>query len=164
MKLQTRPRAILVTGGSHVRKPFLRKRRQRACTFWSRARIGLRGGVRARFSTASTMLHRSLNAVAHRRRRVRSYQCHRPRRLCKWICPILRRWYLWSAHALRDRLRTLTGSRTQPVRMTPSYRHCRAVPQSAGKGTCVRSGPWACGARKKVPILPLTVQWRPGLQ
>ena len=50
-----------MTGGSHVRKPILRKRRQRACTFWSHARLGLRGGVRARFSTASTVLHRSLN-------------------------------------------------------------------------------------------------------
>ena len=128
MKLQTRPRAILVTGGSHVRKPILRKRRQRACTFWSRARIGLRGGVRARFSTVSTMLHRSSNGDARRKSGVKVLVDPRTAPLCNRyrLCssPVHR----CSSRVCSDLDSVLTVARPRTVAMPLSRRLVKESP------------------------------------
>ena len=64
MKLHTRLADLLVTGGSHVSHAILLDRSRPSKHFWARARIGLWSGVRDRFSTVSTTVHHTLNAVA----------------------------------------------------------------------------------------------------
>ena len=64
MNIHTRLTDLLVTGGSHVSHAILLDRSRPSKHFWARARIGLWRGVRDRFSTVSTTVHHTLNAVA----------------------------------------------------------------------------------------------------
>ena len=53
--------------------------------FWARARIGLWRGVRDRFSTVSTTVHHTLNAVARVKSVIMLQHDHRSRSLCNRI-------------------------------------------------------------------------------
>ena len=53
--------------------------------FWQRARMGLRGGVRDCFSTVSTTVHQSLNAVSRVKSGIMLQHGHRLRSLCNRI-------------------------------------------------------------------------------
>ena len=63
MSLHTRLTDLPVTRGSHVSHAILLDRSRPIKHFWARARIELWRGVRDRFSTVSTTVHQSLNAV-----------------------------------------------------------------------------------------------------
>ena len=65
--------------------------------FPARARMGLRGGVRARFDTVSSTEHRSPNAVGRGRRRNLIQHGHRPPLLIDRVSQFLRRRYLCSS-------------------------------------------------------------------
>ena len=78
----------LVTGGSHVSHAILLDRsRPSKHTFgiWARARIGLWRGVRDRFSTITTTVHQSFNAVARVKSVIMLQHDHRSRSLCNRI-------------------------------------------------------------------------------
>ena len=74
--------------------------------FWQRARMGLRGGVRARIDTVSTTVHRSLDAVAREKSRVLTPAASRVRKL------FLRRMYLWTLNAFSDSHAVFMGARS----------------------------------------------------
>ena len=63
MSLSACPCDLLVTVGSHEQQSIFRRAPPPGRHFWSRARMGLWSGVRARFDTVSTTVHRSLTAV-----------------------------------------------------------------------------------------------------
>ena len=63
MSLSACPCDLLVTVGSHEQQSISRRAPPPGRHFWSRARMGLWSGVRARIDTASTTVHRSLTAV-----------------------------------------------------------------------------------------------------
>ena len=67
MSLHTRPCDLLVTDDSHMSDAISSRALSPSRHFVARARMGLRGGVRARIDTASTTVHRSLDAVARRK-------------------------------------------------------------------------------------------------
>ena len=82
MNLHTRLVDLLVTGGSHVSHAILLARSRPSKHFWARARIGLWRGVRDRFSTVSTTVHHTLNAVARVKSVIMLQHDHRSRSLC----------------------------------------------------------------------------------
>ena len=63
MSLSACPCDLLVTVGSHEQQSISRRAPPPGRHFWSRARMGLWSGVRARIDTVSTTVHRSLTAV-----------------------------------------------------------------------------------------------------
>ena len=65
MSLSACPCDLLVTVGSHEQQSISRRAPPPGRHFWSRARMGLWSGVRARFDTVSITVYRSLNAVTH---------------------------------------------------------------------------------------------------
>ena len=67
MSLFAHPYRLLVPVGTHTLVTFFSRGSSPSRHFVARARMGLRGGVRARIDTASTMVHRSLDAVARRK-------------------------------------------------------------------------------------------------
>ena len=89
MNIHTRLTDLLVTGGSHVSHAIglaiLLDRSRPSKHFWARARIGLWRGVRDRFSTVSTTVHHTLNAVAHVKSVIMLQHDHRSRSLCNHI-------------------------------------------------------------------------------
>ena len=85
MNIHTRPTDLLVTGGSHVSHAILLDRSRPSKHFWARARIGLWRGVRDRFSTISTTVHHTLNAVARVKSVIMLQHDHRSRSLCNRI-------------------------------------------------------------------------------
>ena len=85
MNLHTRLTDLLVTGGSHVSHAILLDRSRPSKHFWACARIGLWRGVRDRFSTVSTTVHHTLNAVARVKSVIMLQHDHRLRSLCNRI-------------------------------------------------------------------------------
>ena len=85
MNIHTRLTDLLVTGGSHVSHAILLDRSRPSKHFWARARIGLWRGVRDRFSTVSTTVHHTLNAVARVKSVIMLQHDHRSRSLCNRI-------------------------------------------------------------------------------
>ena len=85
MSLHTRLTDLPVTGGSHVSHAILLDRSRPSKHFWARARIGLWRGVRDRFSTVSTTVHHTLNAVARVKSVIMLQHDHRSRSLCNRI-------------------------------------------------------------------------------
>ena len=81
MSIHTRLADLLVTCGSHVTRAILCERDRLSKHFWQRARMGLRGGVRDCFSTVSTTVHRSLNAVSRVKSGIMLQHGHRLRSL-----------------------------------------------------------------------------------
>ena len=69
MNLHTRLADLLVTGGSHVSHAILLDCSRPIKHFWARARIGLWCGVQDHFSTVSTTVHHTRNAVAREKSR-----------------------------------------------------------------------------------------------
>ena len=67
MSLFARPYRLLVPVGTHALVTFFSRGSSPSRHFVARARMGLRGGVQARIDTASTTVHRSLDAVARRK-------------------------------------------------------------------------------------------------
>ena len=67
MSLSACPCDLLVTVGSHEQQSISRRAPPPGRHFWSRARMGLWSGVRARFDTVSITVYRSLNAVTRGR-------------------------------------------------------------------------------------------------
>ena len=70
MSLSACPCDLLVTVGSHEQQSISRRAPPPDGHFWSRARMGLWSGVRARFDTVSITVYRSLNAVTRGKSRV----------------------------------------------------------------------------------------------
>ena len=85
MNIHTRLTDLLVTGGSHVSHAILLDRSRPIKNFWARARIELWRGVRDRFSTVSTTVHQSLNAVVRVKSVIMLQHDHRSRSLCNRI-------------------------------------------------------------------------------
>ena len=85
MSLYTRLTDLPVTGGSHVSHAILLDRCRPIKNFWARARIGLWRGVQDRFSTVSTTVHHTRNAVARGKSRTMLQHGHRSRSLCNRI-------------------------------------------------------------------------------
>ena len=85
MNLYTRLTDLLVTGGSHVSHAILLDRSRPSKHFGARARIGLWRGVRDRFSTVSTTVHHTRNAVARGKSGIMLQHGHRSRSLCNRI-------------------------------------------------------------------------------
>ena len=85
MSLYTRLTDLPVTGGSHVSHAILLDRSRPIKHFWARARIELWRGVRDRFSTVSTTVHQSLNAVARGKSGIMLQHDHRSQSLCNRI-------------------------------------------------------------------------------
>ena len=85
MNIHTRLTDLLVTGGSHVSHAILLDRCRPIKNFWARARIGLWRGVQDRFSTVSTTVHQSLNAVVCGKSGIMLQHGHRSRSLCNRI-------------------------------------------------------------------------------
>ena len=81
MNIHTHLTDLLVTGGSHVSHAILLDRSCPSKHFWARARIGLRRGVRDRFSTVSATVHHTLNAVARVKSVIMLQHDHRSRSL-----------------------------------------------------------------------------------
>ena len=71
---------LLVAVGSHASHAISREASSPSRHFVARARMGLRGGVRARIDTVSTTVHRSLDAVARKKSRVLTRTASRVRR------------------------------------------------------------------------------------
>ena len=67
MCIRDSPYRLLVPVGTHALVTFFSRGSSPSRHFVARARMGLRGGVRARIDTASTTVHRSLDAVARRK-------------------------------------------------------------------------------------------------
>ena len=70
MSLSARACDFLVAVGSHAPDTDSSRASSPSRHFVARARMGLRGGVRARIDTVSTTVHRSLDAVARKKSRV----------------------------------------------------------------------------------------------
>ena len=85
MNIHTRLTDLLATGGSHVSHAILLDRSRPSKHFGARARIGLWRGVRDRFSTVSTTVHHTLNAVARVKSVIMLQHDHRSRSLCNRI-------------------------------------------------------------------------------
>ena len=85
MNIHTRLTDLPVTGGSHVSHAILLDRCRPIKNFWARARIGLWRGVQDRFSTVSTTVHHTRNAVARRKSVIMLQHGHRSRSLCNRI-------------------------------------------------------------------------------
>ena len=85
MSLYTRLTDLPVTSGSHVSHAILLDRSRPSKHFGARARIGLWRGVRDRFSTVSTTVHHTLNAVARVKSVIMLQHDHRSRSLCNRI-------------------------------------------------------------------------------
>ena len=85
MSLYTRLTDLPVTSGSHVSHAILLDRSRPSKHFWARARIGLWRGVRDRFSTVSTTVHHTRNAVARGKSGIMLQHGHRSRSLCNRI-------------------------------------------------------------------------------
>ena len=86
MSLYTRLTDLPVTSGSHMSHAILLDRSRPSKHFWARARIGLWRGVRRdRFSTVSTTVHHTLNAVARVKSVIMLQHDHRSRSLCNRI-------------------------------------------------------------------------------
>ena len=64
MSVFTHSYDLLVAVGSHASQAISREASSPSRHFVARARMGLRGGVRARIDTVSTTVHRSLDAAA----------------------------------------------------------------------------------------------------
>ena len=82
MSLHTRLADLPVTGGSHVSHAILLDRSRPIKNFWAHARIGLWRGVRDRFSTVTTTVHQSFNAVARVKSVIMLQHDHRSQSLC----------------------------------------------------------------------------------
>ena len=85
MSLYTRLTDLPVTSGSHVSHAILLDRSRPSKHFGARARIELWRGVQDRFSTVSTTVHQSLNAVARGNSGIMLQHGHRSRSLCNRI-------------------------------------------------------------------------------
>ena len=85
MNIHTRLTDLLVTGGSHVSHAILLDRSRPSKHFGARARIELWRGVRDRFSTVSTTVHHTRNAVARGKSGIMLQHGHRSRSLCNRI-------------------------------------------------------------------------------
>ena len=85
MNIHTRLTDLLVTGGSHVSHAILLDRSRPSKHFGARARIGLWRSVRDRFSTVSTTVHQSLNAVVRGKSGIMLQHDHQSRSLCNRI-------------------------------------------------------------------------------
>ena len=85
MNLYTCLTDLPVTGGSHVSHAILLDRCRPIKNFWARARIGLWRGVQDHFSTVSTTVHHTRNAVAREKSRTMLQHGHRSRSLCNRI-------------------------------------------------------------------------------
>jgi len=101
MSLSARPYDLLVTVGSHALHADSSRAPPPGRHFWPHARMGLRGGVRARFDTVSTTVHHSLNAVARGRSGLLVQHGHRACSLCNRI------YYGAGAHVPLDAQRLL---------------------------------------------------------
>ena len=87
---------LLVTCGSHVTHAILCERDRLSKHVWQRARMGLRGGVRDCFSTVSTTVHQSLNAVLCVKSGIMLQHGHRWAIGCdRYVIAFI----LWSQHA-----------------------------------------------------------------
>ena len=96
---------LLVAVGSHASHAISREASSPSRHFVARARMGLRGGVRARIDTASTAVHRSLDAVAREKSRVLTPAASRVRKLSLFF----RRMYLWTLSVCSDSCAVKTG-------------------------------------------------------
>ena len=85
MSLYTRLTDLPVTSGSHVSHAILLDRSRPSKHFGARARIELWRGVRDRFSTVSTTVHHTRNAVARGKSGIMLQHGHRSRSLCNRI-------------------------------------------------------------------------------
>ena len=85
MSLYTRLTDLPVTSGSHVSHAILLDRSRPSKHFGARARIELWRGVQDRFSTVSTTVHHTRNAVARGKSGIMLQHGHRSRSLCNRI-------------------------------------------------------------------------------
>ena len=106
---------LLVAVGSHASHAISREASSPSRHFVARARMGLRGGVRARIDTASTAVHRSLDAVAREKSRVLTPAASRVRKLSLFF----RRMYLWTLSVCSDSHAVFTGGCAHHVRTRP---------------------------------------------
>ena len=106
MSLSACPCDLLVTVGSHEQQSISRRAPPPDGHFVARARMGLRGGVRARIDTASTTVHRSLDAVVRKKSRVLTPAASRVRKLSLFF----RRMYLWTLSVCSDSHAVFTGT------------------------------------------------------
>ena len=81
MSVFARPCDFLVAVGSHAPDTDSSRASSPSRHFVARARMGLRGGVRARINTVSTTVHRSLDAVARKKSHVLTPAASRVRKL-----------------------------------------------------------------------------------
>ena len=88
---------LLVAVGSRASHAISREASSTSRHFVARARMGLRGGVRARIDTTSTTVYRSLDAVVRKKSRVLTPAASRVRKLSLFF----RRMYLWRLDAQR---------------------------------------------------------------
>ena len=89
---------LLVAVGSHASHAISREASSPSRHFVARARMGLRGGVRARIDTASTAVHHSLDAVVREKSRVLTPTASRVRKLSLFF----RCMYLWKLNVCSD--------------------------------------------------------------
>ena len=118
--------------------------------FWQRARMGLRGGVRDCFSTVSTTVHQSLNAVSRVKSGIMLQHGHRLRSLCNRIyygasthVPLHAQRLLGSASDLDGHMRTTRAHVPVKTAMKkeqmPSVRRDRRKTRFSGRFTCKKS-------------------------
>ena len=124
MNIHTRLADLPVTSGSHVSHAILLDRSRPSKHFWARARrIELWRGVRDRFSTVSTTVHHTLNAVARVKSVIMLQHDHRSRSL--YVIAFTMepgRMYLWTLSVCSDSHRILTGRYARVVGIYPSRR------------------------------------------
>ena len=102
---------FLVAVGSHAPDTDSSRASSPSRHFVARARMGLRGGVRARINTVSTTVHRSLDAVARKKSQVLTPTASRVRKLSLFF----RRMYLWTLSVCSDSHAVFTGTRSRHV-------------------------------------------------
>ena len=141
MNIHTRLTDLLVTGGSHVSHAILLDRSRPSKHFWARERIGLWRGVRDRFSTVSTTVHHTLNAVAHVKSVIMLQHDHRSR--SRYVIAFTMepgRMYLWTLSVCSDSHRILTGRCARSVGIYPSRRRWKRSKCASVRGTRAKRG------------------------
>ena len=106
MSVFARPCDFLVAVGTHAPVTILSQASSPSRHFVARARMGLRGGVRACIHTVSIMVHGSLDAVAREKSPVLTPAVSRVRTLSLF----LRRWYLSRSCLCSDSHAVFTGT------------------------------------------------------
>ena len=106
MSVFARPCDFLVAVGTHAPVTILSQASSPSRHFVARARMGLRGGVRACIHTVSIMVHGSLDAVAREKSRVLTPAASRVRTL------FFQRMYLWTLNACSDSHAVFMGARS----------------------------------------------------